>query len=95
MNKGHLIERVAKETGLSKVAADKVIDSVLASVSDGLRQGERVTFVGFGTFSITQRRARTGRNPQTGAPIKIAAKKAVRFATGKKLSDAINRSSKK
>jgi DNA-binding protein HU-beta len=95
MNKGHLIEKVAKEAGISKVAADRAIDSVLAGVSDGLRRGERVTFVGFGTFSVSNRRARTGRNPQTGALIKIAAKKAVRFTTGKKLNQAINRGGKK
>ncbi len=95
MNKGHLIEKVAKEAGISKVAADHAIDSVLAGVCDGLKRGERVTFVGFGTFSITERRARTGRNPQTGAPIKIAAKKAVRFTTGKKLNQVVNRNGKK
>ena len=95
MNKGHLIERVAKEAGISKVAADKAIDSVLAGVTEGLRTGERVTFVGFGTFSVSNRRARAGRNPQTGAPIKIAAKKAVRFTTGKRLHGSINRHGKK
>jgi len=95
MNKGHLIERIASEAGISKVAADKAIDSMLAGVSEGLRQGERVTLVGFGTFSVIERRARTGRNPQTGAPIKIAAKKAVRFTIGKRLSGSINRKGKK
>ena len=95
MNKGHLIEKVAKEAGISKVAADQAIDSVLAGVSEGLRRGERVTFVGFGTFSVTERRARIGRNPQTGTPIKIAAKKAVRFTTGKKLGQTVNRNGKK
>jgi len=95
MNKGHLIEKVAREAGISKVAADKAIDSLLAGVTDGLRLGERVTLVGFGTFSISERRARTGRNPQTGAPLKIAAKKAVRFTTGKRLNSLINRKAKK
>lgn len=91
MNKGHLIERVAKGAGISKVAADRAIDSLLAGVSEGLKRGERVTFVGFGTFSPTTKRARAGRNPQTGASITIAEKNSVRFTVGKKLHKLLNR----
>ncbi len=91
MNKAHLIEKVARGAGISKVAADKAIDSLLAGITEGLRRGERVTLVGFGTFSVAERRARMGRNPQTGAPIKIAAKRAVRFSIGKRLNLLINR----
>ncbi len=95
MNKAHLIEKVAREAGISKVVADRAIDSLLAGITEGLRRGERVTLVGFGTFSVTERRARMGRNPQTGVPIKIAAKKAVRFSIGKRLNYLINRKPKK
>ncbi|HZS06702.1 MAG TPA: HU family DNA-binding protein [Blastocatellia bacterium] len=95
MNKSHLIEKVAKELGISKVAADKAIDSILAGVSEGLRKGERVTFVGFGTFSLGERRARSGRNPQTGEPIRIESRKFVRFTTGKKLNRQVNNNKKR
>jgi DNA-binding protein HU-beta len=91
MNRRHLIEKVAKEAGISKLAADRAIDSLLAGVSDGLRRGERVTFVGFGTFSLSERRAREGRHPQNGEPIIIEARKLVRFSTGKKLHRQVNR----
>lgn len=91
MNRGHLIERVSKDAGISKVAADRAIDSLLAGVSEGLKRGERVTFVGFGTFSVSTKRARAGRNPQTGAPITIAEKKSVRFTVGKRLHSVLNR----
>ena len=90
MNKSHLIEKVAKEAGISKVAADKAIDSVLSGVSEGLIRGERVTLANFGTFSLGERRARSGRNPQTGEPIRIEAKRFVRFTTGKKLNRQVN-----
>jgi DNA-binding protein HU-beta len=91
MNRGHLIERVARDAGISKVAADRAIDSLLAGVSEGLKRGERVTFVGFGTFSVSIKRERAGRNPQTGAPIVIAEKKSVRFTVGKRLHSLLNR----
>ena len=89
MNKADLIERIAKDTKVSKVAATKMIDSLLENVTKGLRKGERVTFVGFGTFSVNKRKARTGRNPQTGAPIKIPARKVVRFKAGKDLEKKV------
>ncbi len=89
MNKADLINNIAKDTKVSKVAAAKMIDSLLGHVSKGLRKGERVTFVGFGTFSVSKRKARTGRNPQTGAPIRIPARKVVRFKAGKELEKKI------
>lgn len=91
MNKSDLIEKVAKEAGISKVAADRAIDSVLAGVSEGLLNGERVTLANFGTFSLGERRERAGRNPQTGEPIRIEARKFVRFTTGKKLNRQVNK----
>ena len=91
MNKGDLIERVASDVGLSKAQADRAIDSVLGSISDSLRKGEKVTLVGFGTFMISQRRARRGRNPQTAELMKIPASKTVRFTSGKMLKEVINK----
>ncbi|MFN0121023.1 MAG: HU family DNA-binding protein [Blastocatellia bacterium] len=90
MNKSDLIDKVAREAGISKVAADRAIDSILAGVSEGLLKGERVTLANFGTFSLGQRRARAGRNPQTGESISIEARSFVRFTTGKKLNKQVN-----
>ena len=89
MNKGQLIARIAKDAGLTKVDANKAVDALLDNVTRTLRKGEKVTLVGFGTFLVGKRRARTGRNPQTGAPIKIAACRVPRFAAGKELKGAI------
>jgi DNA-binding protein HU-beta len=75
VNKADLIERIAKDAGINKTQADAAINSVLSGVEGELKKGGRVTLVGFGTFSVGSRKARTGRNPQTGKPIKIAAKK--------------------
>ena len=72
MNKGDLIDRVSGDAGISKAQADRAIDSVLGGITDSLRKGERVTLVGFGTFGISQRKARKGRNPQTAEMIKMA-----------------------
>jgi DNA-binding protein HU-beta len=91
MNKGDLIERVAGDVGLSKAQADRAIDSVLGGITDSLRKGEKVTLVGFGTFMISQRRARRGRNPQTAELMKIPASKTVRFTSGKMLREVINK----
>jgi nucleoid DNA-binding protein len=88
MNKGDLINEVAKAT-CSKSCAVKAVDTFLGVVKKSLKKGERVTLVGFGTFSVTKRSARKGRNPQTGAPIKIAAKKVPKFAAGKALKNAV------
>jgi DNA-binding protein HU-beta len=89
MNKADLIEKIAKDSKCSKVAAAKMIDSMTTNVTKSLKKGERVTLVGFGTFSVSKRKARTGRNPQTGEPIKIAARKVVRFKSGKELEKKV------
>jgi DNA-binding protein HU-beta len=88
MNKGQLVEVVAKALG-SKSAAEKAINATLKAVSDALKKGDKVTLVGFGTFSVSKRAARTGRNPQTGKEIKIKAKKVPKFTAGKALKDTI------
>ena len=89
MNKGDLAEKVAKDCGLSKTAADQVLNSVLGAITDAVAAGDKVTLIGFGTFSVTDRAAREGRNPQTGKKIKIPARKAVKFKVGSKLADAV------
>ena len=89
MNKAQLIEHIAKDVKIPKTTAAKMIDSLLSNTTKALKKGERVTFVGFGTFSTTKRKARMGRNPQTGAPLKIAARKVVRFKSGKDLEKKI------
>lgn len=89
MTKQELIEKVAKQTGLSKAAANKTIDTIVESIKTTLKKGQKVTLVGFGTFSVSKRKARTGRNPQTGATIKIKAHKVPKFSAGKGLKDAI------
>ncbi|HEU4402413.1 MAG TPA: HU family DNA-binding protein [Candidatus Polarisedimenticolia bacterium] len=89
MNKAELISRVARETRVTKVHAARVIDSMLDQITKTLRKGERASLVGFGTFTVARRKARTGRNPQTGAPIKIASRRVVRFAAGKSLKSEI------
>ena len=91
MNKADLIEKIAKDAGVSKVQADMAINSVLDGVLTTLKKGGNVTLVGFGTFSVGSRKARTGRNPQTGAAIKIAARKVPKFSAGMKLKKAVNK----
>ena len=88
MNKGDLVEAVVKVVGSKKLAEEAVV-FILESISKALKKGESVTLVGFGTFKIAKRAARTGRNPQTGKPIKIKAKKVPKFTAGKKLKDAV------
>ena len=90
MNKGELVDAVAKDAGISKAEAQAAVDSVVDNVTSALKQGSKVTLVGFGTFATSDRSAREGRNPQTGKPIKIPAKKVAKFAPGKALKDAIN-----
>ena len=90
MNKTELIEEIAKEAGISKAAAGKAVDAFTASVTAALKGGDTVTLIGFGTFGVSERAARTGRNPQTGNEIKIAARKAPSFKAGKALKDALN-----
>jgi DNA-binding protein HU-beta len=89
MNKGELIDAMAADADITKVQAAAALESLMTSVRKTLKKGNKVTLVGFGTFSVTKRAARTGRNPQTGAAIKIAAKKVVRFKAGKDLAAAV------
>ena len=88
MNKAQLIDEVAKVT-CSKKEAVAAVDATLAAIQKSLKKGDAVTFVGFGTFDVRKRKARTGRNPQTGKEIKIAAKKVPVFKAGKGLKDAV------
>jgi DNA-binding protein HU-beta len=90
MNKGDLINKIAEEAGLTKAQASDALNAVLGGVSETLKSGGKVTLVGFGTFSVSQRDARTGRNPQSGETIQIPAKTVVKFKPGKELSDAVN-----
>ena len=90
MNKQELIAQIATEAGLSKAAAAKVVDAFTDSVTAALKKGDSVTLIGFGTFTVSERAARTGRNPQTGKELKIAARKAPAFRAGNALKDALN-----
>ena len=89
MNKTDLIEKVAKEADLSKAAAGRAVNAVFEGISEGLSKGEDVGVVGFGTFSVSERPARQGRNPQTGESIQIAATKVPKFKAGKNLKDSV------
>ena len=89
MNKSELIDALADKAGISKVAAGNALNAFLASVTEALQDGEPVALVGFGTFAVKERAARTGLNPRTKEPIKIAASKAPSFKAGKSLKDAI------
>ncbi len=90
MNKSELIDAIAESADLPKAAAGRALDAVIENVSTALQNGEQVVLVGFGTFSVKDRAARTGRNPQTGEPIEIAAAKIPSFKAGKALKDAVN-----
>lgn len=90
MSKKVIVEAVAREAGMTQAAADKVVSSVLEAISAELAKGEKVSFPGFGTFEVRERAARTGRNPQTGAEIQIAASKAPAFKAGSKLKDRVS-----
>ena len=90
MNKGDLVDSIAKGTGLTKAAASNALDATLDSITKSLKKGDKVTLPGFGTFSTSKRSARTGRNPQTGKEIKIAAKTVAKFKPGKKLADSVS-----
>jgi DNA-binding protein HU-beta len=91
MNKGELIDKIARDARISKVQAGNALNSALDGVVSSLKKGGKVTLVGFGTFSVSARKARTGRNPQTGAPLKIPAKKVTRFVPGAELKKAVNK----
>lgn len=90
MNKSQLIEKIAESADISKASAGRALDSFIESVTDALKEGDSVALVGFGTFNVRDRAARTGRNPQTGATIEIAAAKVPSFKAGKALKDACN-----
>lgn len=90
MNKSELIDAIADSADISKAAAGRAIDAVVDSITGSLQKGDPVTLIGFGTFSVKDRAARTGRNPQTGAEIQIAAAKIPSFKAGKALKDAVN-----
>jgi DNA-binding protein HU-beta len=90
MNKSDLIEAMATNAGVSKAAAGKALDAMMKSITGELMTGGRVSLVGFGSFSVSQRAARDGRNPQTGATIKIPARKVIKFKAGSELKEAVN-----
>lgn len=90
MNKAELIDQIAAAADLSKSSAAEALDAAIAGITNALKKGDTVTLVGFGTFSVSARGARTGRNPQTGATIQIKASKSPKFKAGKALKDAVN-----
>lgn len=90
MNKSELIDAMAADAGISKVAAKSALESLMDNVQKTLKKGDKVSLVGFGSWSVTKRAARDGRNPQTGATIKIAAKNVVKFKAGSELSKSVN-----
>ncbi len=90
MNKTELIDAVAEAADISKAAAGRAVDGTVAAVTKALKKGDSVTLVGFGTFSVRKRKARTGRNPRTGEELKIKASKVPGFKAGKALKDAVN-----
>ena len=89
MTKQDLITKIAKDTGASKVGAAAALESIIDGITKSLKKGDAITFVGFGTFKTAQRKARTARNPQTGAAIKIPKRRVVRFSAGKALKNAV------
>lgn len=90
MNKSDLIDAMATNAGISKAAAGKALDAMMKSITGELMTGGRVSLVGFGSFSVSSRAARDGRNPQTGATIKIPARKVIKFKAGSELKDSVN-----
>jgi DNA-binding protein HU-beta len=89
MTKEELVSKIAKDARITKVQADRALKSVLDGVTTSLKKGRKVSFVGFGTFSVGKRKARVGRNPQTGETIRIAAARVPKFKAGKQLKDAV------
>ena len=89
MTKAELIDKVSKDAKVTKAVAGKSIDAIIDGISKALKKGERVSLIGFGSFSVSKRKARTGRNPQTGKPIKIAARKVARFKAGSALRKTV------
>jgi len=95
MTKAEIVEKIAQAAEITKAKAEVAANAFLEGVTEGLKAGDKVTFVGFGTFAVAERKARTGRNPQTGAEIKIPARKAVTFSVGKGLKEAVQEKPKK
>jgi len=89
MNKQDIIAKVAKDTGLKRASAAAVVDSIIDGITKSLKRGDQVSFVGFGTFKISNRKARIARNPQTGVAIKIPKRRVPRFSAGKALRQAV------
>ncbi len=89
MNKTQLIDAVAVESGLTKMDARKAVDAFIKTACEQLKQGEKIALVGFGTFSVLERSARTGRNPQTGAKLEIGKRKIIKFKAGSELTDDV------
>ncbi|MEN6453800.1 MAG: HU family DNA-binding protein [Prolixibacteraceae bacterium] len=89
MNKAQLIDAIAEKAGLTKADAKKALDAFVESTTDALKNGDRVALIGFGSFAVATRSARTGRNPQSGSPINIPARKVVKFKPGAELTDSI------
>ncbi len=89
MNKNELVSAMAANSGLSKADAKRALDAFISSTANALKSGDKISLVGFGSFSVQKRNARTGRNPQTGKEIKIAAKKVVKFRPGSELSNSV------
>ena len=90
MKKVELVEAVATNAGLTKADATRAIDATFAAITEALKKGDKITLVGFGTFAVSKREARTGRNPQTGATVEIPARNAVTFKAGSQLKDSVN-----
>lgn len=90
MKKAELVEAIAQKAGLSKADANRALDATFEVITKALKKGTRVPVAGFGTFNVSKRKAREGRNPQTGATVKIPARKAVTFKAGTALKDAVN-----
>ena len=90
MNKQELIAKIAQDTGITKSNAAAAVESFFQSITKSLKKGHPITFVGFGTFKTAQRKARTARNPQTGAEVKVPKRRVVRFTAGKALKTALN-----
>ncbi len=91
MNKGELVSKMANDAKISKAQAESALNSYMKSTEDTLKKGGKITLVGFGTYSVSKRAARNGRNPQTGKPIKISARNVVKFKAGKQLSGKVNK----
>ena len=89
MNKTQLVSRLAQDTGMTKADADKALNGIIQIISEQMKSGDKIILTGFGTFSVGERAPRTGRNPQTGQPIDIPARRVAKFKAGKVLKDAV------